>query len=615
MLLLGIVTLSAALAQTPCENTPAYSPCELVFELNDAEAAEHPKPYLDVEMHAEFRSPGNRTFLMHAYWDGGRRMAIRFAPTEAGAWVYRLTSNIARFDGTIGEFTAAESDFRGFVRVENLRHFGYVENPNRPTPHLWMGDTCYPFATIDRSLFEQIVRTRASQKFNHLRGYVMGQTPGPEPAFVDAETPNAEYFRELDSRVRFLNQNGITADLILGGDQNHLAKVFPDWRARRRYYRYAAARYAAFDITWQGVQEFEEYEDGRGLLREMGQALKEFDPYNHIRSTHTTATSSPLLQDGWMDYIAYQSSSVALGAIEHQQYATPQVNTEFGYEDPGAGRSHDHHVDTDTFRKRLWNTAMNGQYPTYGNTGTYGGRQVEMDARHLNAPGAQQMTVWYDFFSGTRHWELEPYFDVDGGRALALTGVEYIVYLEKPGPVELLTEKRQYFVHWFNPITGERVTEKKEYKGELFTGQPPSTAHDWVLHLSRDKQKESMLERYYFESRRVPLQEIELDPKRLPYEIVEPAGDQLPVGKPVKFGVKLTRATRATRAMLYLWTAEVTGGDQGFRVLATTDSGEFEVPPGIVKRRPANLNLRLLGMNALGKVYSVNRVYALAGSE
>ena len=38
------------------------------------------------------------------------------------------------------------------------------------------------------------------------------------------------------------------------------------------------------------------------------------------------------------------------------------------------------------------------------------------------------MSVWYDILLGTRHWELEPYFDVDGGRALALEDTEYLVY-------------------------------------------------------------------------------------------------------------------------------------------------------------------------------------------
>ena len=58
---------------------------------------------------------------------------------------------------------------------------------------------------------------------------------------------------------------------------------------------------------------------------------------------------------------------------------------------------------------------MNGMYPTFGNTGTYGGREFEPDIQYLDSPGAKQMTHWYDFFTRTRHWELEPYFDVDGG--------------------------------------------------------------------------------------------------------------------------------------------------------------------------------------------------------
>ena len=73
-----------------------------------------------------------------------------------------------------------------------------------------------------------------------------------------------------------------------------------------------------------------------------------------------------------MDHVLYQSSSDDLGAIEHQFYAAPFVNAEFGYENSGAGQTHPHHVDSNTFRRRLWNATMNGQYPVFGNTGTYG---------------------------------------------------------------------------------------------------------------------------------------------------------------------------------------------------------------------------------------------------
>ena len=44
-------------AQTPCEGTPAYSPCELTFELSAGDLGAHPNPHASVEIKAEFRSP------------------------------------------------------------------------------------------------------------------------------------------------------------------------------------------------------------------------------------------------------------------------------------------------------------------------------------------------------------------------------------------------------------------------------------------------------------------------------------------------------------------------------------------------------------------------------
>jgi len=126
----------------------------------------------------------------------------------------------------------------------------------------------------------------------------------------------------------------------------------------------------------------------------MGGLLKQLDPYQHPRTTGAGVTSAPLLDDGWMDFAAHGTPDDNVGSIEHQLYAVPFVNLDFGREDG----------DTAAFRRRLWNATMDGQYPTYAGSG----------------PGAKQMTVWFDFMSDTRHWELEPYFDVDGGRALAL---------------------------------------------------------------------------------------------------------------------------------------------------------------------------------------------------
>ena len=97
--LAALACATLRLAAQPCANIPTYSPCDMPFELNDNEAAAHPHPYVSVVLHAEFRSPHFKTFLMPAFWDGGKRMVIRFAPTEPGEWIYRITSNIARYEG------------------------------------------------------------------------------------------------------------------------------------------------------------------------------------------------------------------------------------------------------------------------------------------------------------------------------------------------------------------------------------------------------------------------------------------------------------------------------------------------------------------------------------
>ena len=128
--LLVAATLRAQDA-SPCNNTPAYTTCELVFELSEAAAARNPEPYKTVDLKAEFRSPRHRTLALPAYWDGGRRIVVRFTPTEAGDWDYRVTSNVADFDGKIGKFTAAASPSPGFIQPENVHHWVYSERDER----------------------------------------------------------------------------------------------------------------------------------------------------------------------------------------------------------------------------------------------------------------------------------------------------------------------------------------------------------------------------------------------------------------------------------------------------------------------------------------------------
>jgi hypothetical protein len=540
LFLLASASVLAQPASRPagCTPAPAWSACDLAFELQPQENPEH------AELRAEFRSPRHKTYLLRAFLDG-RNLVIRFAPTEAGAWDYRLTSTLSRLDGQTGQVTATESESPGFVRVANVHHFA-TENMK---PHLWMGSSVAWVSGTRGPGIDQQIEQLAQAKFTHVR--------------VSLEA--GLNLGEAAERVRAINAKGLTADLML-------AALPLDARQREAYVTDIAARFSAFNITWVVAPRFEDISHGRTLMKATGDLLKKLDPYDHPRTAMAAATSAPLAGDGWMSVLNYGSPEQNLGAVEHQFYQLPAVNT-------GIQSQHD-----------LWNATMNGQYPASG-VGPY-------------------MKAWAEFMAGSRYWELEPYFDVDGGRAIALEGVEYIVYVEKPGLVELTVENHSYDVVWMNPATGE-LAKQKDYKGEHFTGEPPDKSHDWVLRVSREGHKEGMLKSYKFDSRPVPVQEVEQNPQKIPFEIAAPAGTELSLSMPAPFAVKIKRDSRATRSLLVEWTAEVPLEGEGYRVVGTGREGTLALPRSLAARYPAVMSLHLMLLNANGKAYVVDKVYQL----
>src|SRR5437763_7344016 len=186
--LLLLCATAAVHGQTTCPATAVYSPCDIVFELNDAEAAAHPNPYSTVDLRAEFRSPRHRTYLMPAFWDGGRRLVIRFSPTETGDWDYRVSGNIQRFDGGQGKFsaTAVDNPALGFIRTANVHHFAYTDD-NKNVPHLWMGITS---ETLE-------LGEAAAQKINHIRGSVLGNPQQADRIFPKPDQVEPALLRQL----------------------------------------------------------------------------------------------------------------------------------------------------------------------------------------------------------------------------------------------------------------------------------------------------------------------------------------------------------------------------------------------------------------------------------
>jgi hypothetical protein len=571
---------AAASAQTVCPPTPQFTPCDLVFDIPSANGTQ------PIDLQAEFRSPHQSTGLVKAFWDGGTRWIIRYTPAESGSYAWRVTSSLPGLGGKEGQFTATPVDspgelHGGTLRAANVHHFAFVDaaNPNNLTPHLWMGAVVPGFASMSETQWKSLVDTRAAQHFNHFGVTLVG-----EGSASNFQSP--EFFRAAEEKLRYANQKGIIVDLAFFGPNGLMDRLLPTHNDRTKWFTYALSRLAAYDVTWQGIEDWESYDNGRELLKEIGDYLVTLDPYKHTRSTRAGTSSGPLVDDGWLRYRSYQTPDDAIGAIDQQTYQYPAVNNFAN--DP---------VDADTFRHRLWNATVNGQYPS---------------TAIPNEQAAYEMKIWYEFMEGTRHWELEPFFDADNGRGLALEEVEYIVYVEKPGPVTVKLEKHSYDGRWFNPATGQSV-KLKEIKTEVFTGEPPDRTHDWVLQISREGHKASMLKSYKFDSREegIIMQEVEGNPDKVPFDVVEPSGENISLGSPVQYSIKLKRETKALQHMMYVWTGEVTIDNRSYRVIGTGPGGTFRIPANIARDYPAALHVRVVGMNGLGKVYALDRNYTL----
>lgn len=566
---------------TTCESGAAkYVPCELQFTWSNGELSSDKTPFRDELVRVEFRGPDTTTYLIRAFWDGGHLLRARFTPDQSGTWTYRTTSAIKRLDGKQATFTVADTQSPGYIHVANVRHW-WTDNKQ---PHLWVSAEV-PWLDLDDAEFKGYVDARKQDGFTHLRGVILNGSKKSGGALDAHSQPNCSYFQKLDERLEYAQSQGFVLDLILADTAFLESGALDEPEPREVLVRYVISRYGPFDADWQGVEHFEDRPGTRGLLKQIATLLDTYDVYRHPRSTDARETSSMLMVDGWENFIVEASPNPQLGAVERQITTAPQVHVI---------RS----VEADAFRHELWDSTTNGEYPT-----------MRYEASR-NSADVQAMRVWVKVMSGVRHWEFEPFFDVDGARAVGLDNVEYLLYAEQPGTVEIsFSEKHKYNPLWINPRTGETI-DLKDVKQDTYSQTTPAGG-DWILQMPRDGQKEGMLKSYKFESVPAPIQEVETNVAKIPFEIRQPTGDAVSTGSPIAYEAHIKRPNRATRSMQYVWTGGVIAEGEGPRVLALGGFGTFQFPPHLIKTRPALLTIRLDAINANGKAYMFEKVYQI----
>jgi hypothetical protein len=512
-----------------------------VFEATFESAGSPANPYVAISGHAAFATPDGRTWTIPVFWEGQKTWKVRVSPDVPGKWSFVVKSNDAGLNGKPGTFECVESERAGGLQVYRKNSSHFQRQNGRP---VWfMGDTAWGYFTDSpedrhhRPQAEHYARTRAAQGFNVIHCMLLseqgvGNQNGPPFEDLAAEKINPAYWREVDNRLAFANRQGLTVGLAIAwGDKRKVEpfawRRFPGIAARKRYARYIAARYSAYDVyflisgEWHAEARTRDGATEEDVFREfveIGDVVAAADPHDRMAGIHPMSAAGSVREFAaadWMSFADYQQNYSDLHAriLLSRRLPGPVVNSEYGYhlrDQDGDGKpDKSNSYSAEDMRLASWDIVTAGGYLVTGFGTTYfaGHRDPgPFDVEALqNDDWEAQIGHIRKLFESLEWWKLIPADELIAtearrsgdrttgasgrGRELrpplttfwAMTdpGRTYLLYVRGtrlPISLDLGARPRTFRVRQYNPRTGE------------FTSMPGATVRDKYRYTAPDEQ-------------------------------------------------------------------------------------------------------------------------------
>ena len=535
LLLAPLAVLNAA--DTPQKpNTALIAEQWAAFETSFISGRKYENSFLDVQVDVLFRS-GDQQWLVPAFWAGGDKWTVRFAPPVQGDYIFQVKCSDPANQMVNGavqllHVTTYKGDNallkHGFLRVSgNKRHFEHVDG----TPFLWLGDTWWKCLCKRMTWegFRELTADRKAKGFNAVQ-IVCGPYPdehmmearweneGGKPYETkDFSVVNPKYFEFADRRIKHLVDAGMVPVIVggwgrpQGGGKSTLAQVGLD--GFKRHWRNLIARYGAYPTVWIVGGEAK---DAYGPWSELAKYVKETDPYHHPLTYHAPDHPRQSIKDNAVfDFdmigIGHDGYKIAAQSLElmkscqSQQPVKPALCGEACYEG---------HMQTnfqDVQRHLFWSFMLSGAAGhTYGAAGIWHG-SVEGDPgidpvydwttwkEGMNYPGSTQLGIGKKLLEQYpwSHFEVHPEWAEKDCFAAGIPGKVRFIYQRKRSQydwkgtiVKGLEPGVRYSAFYFDPATGRRFDQGtiNAPSGEYKSPRLPSP-QDWVLVLESDRKK------------------------------------------------------------------------------------------------------------------------------
>jgi len=301
-------------------------------------------PFTDVAVSATFVDAEGNALPVEGFCDSqdGTRFQVRYMPHRPGMvqWTAEFRQN-GLLRTAHGSFTAVEKGLRGPVRADAAYpwHFVYEGSGQH---YFYSSTTAYALAgwrdeAIIRESLDRMARFHVTQArvalipprvasgaqwmepavtTNGWFSFCVNVWPAARPDDVDdpgfnPQRFNVEYWQKYERLLDYARKLGIQISVIFYVD-GRLPGVDP-FRSyamggdlEKLYYRYAAARLAAYsNVFWDVTNEHHLFRT-EAWAEEMGAYLRAHDPYAHMISVHGSG-EYPFRKSAWSDFAMYQS--------------------------------------------------------------------------------------------------------------------------------------------------------------------------------------------------------------------------------------------------------------------------------------------------------------------
>jgi hypothetical protein len=494
-------------------------------------------PFTDASVSGWLRREGGERVEVAGFADSddGSVHRIRFMPSKPGKHAYGVSYREGDFlREHKGSFVARDGKRRGLVRVDPAHPWHFLWE-GTGEHYFWNGTTTYWLlgwkddetirGVVDRLAALGVNRIRVAlcgrtkdggrwreplvQPIDHfafrLNPWVAARPDSVEDPGFDVTRFNVEHWRKAERLLRRAREKDVVVSIIFyldGMDPgvDPFGKQGCGSEDEKRYYRYAAARLAAFsNVMWDIANEYQLFRN-EACVEKIAPVLDAADPYGHLTSVHGHEDFK-FRKSPWADFAMYQSWDEHGGhefLLKHRRLQAesgrpmPQVNEEYGYEDhyPTWGENRRPPARSADNRRRLaWGMYMAGSYQTTGERADRGtGAGPDTGGGWINGRGDDEMVMLRgygriaDFFGTFEWWKTDPHDELVTGGAMCLAepGRQYAVYLRAGGKTTVKLAPGKYAARRFNPRTGEWAALGTA-EGPEWTSQEMPDREDWAV--------------------------------------------------------------------------------------------------------------------------------------